>query len=91
VDPSSNGAGPRIQMILDELRHVQEAQALFCAATAMVNRLVKTPVVTGSTPLPGYTPRVRVSDSETAGESSSSEATVETNREDVGNEGERYD
>jgi hypothetical protein len=55
VDPSLNGAGPRIQMILDGLCHVQEAQALFCAATAMVNGLVKTPVVTGSTLLPGYT------------------------------------
>jgi hypothetical protein len=86
-----NGAGPQIQMILDGLRHVQEAQALFCAATVMVNGLVETPVVTGSTLLPGYTPRVRASNSKAAGENSSSEATVEMNGEDVGNEGEMYD
>jgi hypothetical protein len=55
VIPSSNGAGPWIQMILDGLHHVQDAQALFTAATAMVSGLVNSPVVTGSTLLPGYT------------------------------------
>jgi hypothetical protein len=92
VSPSLNGAGLQIQMILNGLRHVQEVQTLFATATAMVSGLVDSPVVTGSTLLPGYSPqRVRVSDVEEQGENSSSEAIVETNGEEVWNEVARCD
>jgi hypothetical protein len=57
----------------------------------MVSGLVDSPVVTGSTQLPGYTPRVRASDSGAVDESSSSEVTIGTNGEEVGNEGENFD